>query len=187
MQTHSEGRTIGMKIMPRTRCKTVSGKRSTKKQGPRGPVETEDTVEMSNEEPDKDVDVDPVLLPETSDEEKNTEDVMSKDQPSSSRDAELFFMAQKIKALEEERDFLRQTVKTLSDNKVSREEVCLEDTGPESTDSDDTPSSSSTLSSSDDGHPRKRSMAKRRKKSCFLEKNNSRFSQEHVQELPRMS
>ena len=42
------------------------------------------------------------------------EDVMSKDQPFSSRDAELLFMAQKIKALEEERDFLRRIVKTLS-------------------------------------------------------------------------
>ncbi|KAL6460940.1 hypothetical protein MHYP_G00309060 [Metynnis hypsauchen] len=30
----------------------------------------------------------------------------------------------------------------------------------------------------------KGSMAKRRKKSCFLEKNNSRFSQEHVVMAP---
>ncbi|XP_036420344.1 coiled-coil domain-containing protein 106-like [Colossoma macropomum] len=126
---------------------------------------------MSNEETDKDVDVEPVLLPETSDEEKNTEDVMSKDQPSSSRDAELLFMTQKIKALEEERDFLRQTVKTLSDKRVSREEVCLEDIGSESADSDDTPPSSSTSSSSDDGHPRKRKHGKKKKeKLVFREK-----------------
>ncbi|KAL7861024.1 hypothetical protein AOLI_G00173730 [Acnodon oligacanthus] len=55
-------------VMPQTRRKTVSGKRSTKKQRT-GPVEIEDR-EMSNEEPDKDLDMDPVLLPETSDEGK---------------------------------------------------------------------------------------------------------------------
>ncbi|KAL7861025.1 hypothetical protein AOLI_G00173740, partial [Acnodon oligacanthus] len=70
-------------------------------------------------------------------------------------------MAQKIKALEEERDCLRQTVKTLSDKRVSREEVCLEDKGPEST--DDTSSSSSTSSSSEDGHPQKRKHGKKKK------------------------
>ncbi|KAL7864537.1 hypothetical protein AOLI_G00159570 [Acnodon oligacanthus] len=106
-------------------------------------------------------------------------DVKSKDQPSSSRDAELLFMAQKIKALEEERDFLRQTVKTLSDKRVSREEVCPEDTGPEST--DDTPSSSSTSSSSDDGHPRKGMHGKKKK-----EKLLSREKQLQGQSGPRV-
>ncbi|KAL7860982.1 hypothetical protein AOLI_G00173310 [Acnodon oligacanthus] len=110
------------RVMPQTRRKTVSGKRSTKKQRT-GPVEIEDR-EMSNEEPDKDVDMDPVLLPEISDEEKKY--------------------------------------------RVSREEVCVEDTGPEST--DDTPSSSSTSSSSDDGHPQKRKHGKKKEKLLSREK-----------------